>query len=64
MVFKFAEDREFRRESEVLAVRSSDVSHLSDLDGSLSWSYRTCLVFISDMFGMDDQRPTASFEMP
>ena len=37
---------------------------LTDLEGSLSWSYRTCLVFIPDVFGMHDQRPTASFQKP
>ena len=56
--------REFRRRSEVPTVGSSNVSRLTDLDGSLSWSYRTCSVFITDVSGMDDQRPTASFQMP
>ena len=56
--------RKFQRESEVPMVRSSDVSRLTDLEGSLSWSYRTCRVFIPDVSGMDGQRPTASFQMP
>ena len=45
-------------------VGSSDVSRLTDLEGSLSWSYRTCPVFILDVSSMDGQRPTASFQMP
>ena len=56
--------REFRRSGVSAMVGSSDVSCLTDLDGSLSWSYRTCPVFIPNMSGMDDQRPTASFQMP
>ena len=48
--------REFRQGSRVSMSRS-----LTVLQGSLSWSYRTCLVFILDVSGMDDQRPTASF---
>ena len=36
--------REFRRESEVSTVGSSEVLRLTDLEGSLSWSYRTCPV--------------------
>ena len=40
--------REFRRESEVSTVGSSDILRLTDLEGSLSWSYRTCSVFILD----------------
>ena len=37
---------------------------LTNLESSLWWSYRTCPVFIPDVSGMDDQRPTASFQMP
>ena len=37
---------------------------LTDLEGSLSWSYRMCPVFIPDVSGMHDQRPTTSFQKP
>ena len=56
--------RKFRRSRVPTMVESSDVLRLTDLDDSLSYSYRTCSVFIPDVFGMDDQRPTASFQMP
>ena len=37
---------------------------LTNLEGSLSWSYRMCPVFIPDVSGMPDQKPTASFQKP
>ena len=37
--------REFRHESEVPTVGSSNISCLTDLESSLWWSYRTCLVW-------------------
>ena len=54
-----SDGREFRQGSGVPTSRT-----LTDLEGSLSWSYRTCPVFILDVSGMDDQRPTASFPKP
>ena len=56
--------REFRRSRVLVLVGSFDVSRLTDLESSLSWSDRTCPVFIPDVSGMDGQRPTASFQMP
>ena len=49
--------RESQQWSRVLASRA-----LTNLESSLWWSYQMCLVFIPDVSGMDDQRPTASFQ--
>ena len=54
-----SDGREFRQGSGVPTSCT-----LTDLEGSLSWSYRTCPVFIPDVSGMHDQRPTASFQKP
>ena len=51
--------RESRHGSGVPTSRTS-----TDLEVSLSWSYRTCPVFTPDVSGMDDQKPTASFQKP
>ena len=51
--------RESRHGSGVPTCRTSTA-----LEGSLSWSYRMCPVFIPDVSGMHDQRPTASFQKP
>ena len=57
LVFQSLEGREFRRSGVPARVGSSDVSHFNCLEGF------TILV-IPDVSGMDDQRPTASFQMP
>ena len=49
--------REFRRSGILAWVGSSDVSHFNRLGGF------TVLV-IPDVSGMDDQKPTASFQKP
>ena len=51
--------REFRQGSGVSTSRN-----LNNLESSLWWSYRTCPVFIPDVSGMHDQRPTTSFQSP
>ena len=54
-----SDGRESRHGSGVPMSRTS-----TDLEVSLSWSYRTCPVFTPDVSGMDDQKPTASFQKP
>ena len=51
--------RESQQWSRVLASRA-----LTNLESSLWWSYQMCLVFIPDVSGMDEQKPTASFQKP
>ena len=45
--------REFRRSGVPAMVGSSDISCLTDLESSLSWSCWMCSVFILDVSGMD-----------
>ena len=51
-VGSFDMSQKFRRSGVQTMVGSFDALRLTDSDGSLSWS------------GMDDQRPTTSFQMP
>jgi len=46
--------RKFRRSRVPAMVGSSNVSCLTNLDDSLSWSYRKCAVFLPDVSGMND----------
>ena len=54
-----SDGQEFRQGSGVLTSRT-----LTDLEGSLSWSYRTRSVFLPDVSDMPDQKPMANFQKP